>query len=186
MVCNPETFVLSPHGVTDSFFTTAGILQGDTLAPYLFIIVVDYILHISPDPIDDHGFTLQERKSTHYPSKHITDLDYADDIALLFNQTNNAEILLQSLETAAHKMGLTLNSTKAECTLLNEKPTGNEFHTFNGTSLNTADNLRYLQSCINDSKKDFNIHKALVWSACNKLHLIWKSNISQDTKLAFF
>ena len=39
MVCNPETFVLSPNGVTDSFFTTAGILQGDTLAPYLFIIV---------------------------------------------------------------------------------------------------------------------------------------------------
>ena len=83
-------------------------------------------------------------------------------------------------------MGLTLNSTKAECTLLNEKSTGNEIHTFNGTSLNTADNFIYLQSCIKDSKKDFNIHKALVWSACNKLHLIWKSNISKDTKLAFF
>ena len=39
---NPETFVLSPDRVTDSFFTTVGILQGDTLAPYLFIIVADY------------------------------------------------------------------------------------------------------------------------------------------------
>ena len=38
---NPETFVLSPDGTTDSFLTTTGILQGDSLAPYLFIIVGD-------------------------------------------------------------------------------------------------------------------------------------------------
>ena len=30
---NLETFVLSPDGATDSFFATAGILQGDILAP---------------------------------------------------------------------------------------------------------------------------------------------------------
>ena len=38
---NPETLVLSPDGTTDSFLTTTGILQGDSLAPYLFIIVGD-------------------------------------------------------------------------------------------------------------------------------------------------
>ena len=88
---------------------------GDTLEPYLFIIVVDYILRISLDSINSHGLTLQERKSTRHPSKHITDLDYADDIVLLSDQVNNAEILLQSLETAAHKVGLTLYSTKTQC-----------------------------------------------------------------------
>ena len=71
--------------------------------PYLFIIVADYILRISLDPVNNHGFTLQERKSTRHPSKHITDLDYADDITLLSNPINNAETLLQSLETAAHE-----------------------------------------------------------------------------------
>ena len=45
MYDNPETYVLSPNGATDSFFTTAGILQDDTLAPYLFIVVVEYVLH---------------------------------------------------------------------------------------------------------------------------------------------
>ena len=35
-------------------------------------------------------------------------------------------------------------------------------------------------------KNDFNICRALAWSACNKLHLIWKSNICKDTKLVFF
>ena len=183
---NPETFVLSPDGTTDSFLTTTGILQGDSLAPYLFIIVGDQNLHISSDPTSNHGLTLHKKKSTYHPSKHITDLDYADDIDLLSHQINNAEILLQSLETTAHKVGLTLNSTKTECMLLNEESTGNEIHTLNGISLNTVDNFKYLRSYIKNSKNDFNICKALAQSACNKLHLIWKSNISKDTKLAFF
>ena len=113
---------------------------------------------------------------------------YANDIALLFDQINNAEILLQSLETAAHKVALTLNSTKTECMLLNElneESAGNETHILNGISLNTVD-FEYLGSYIEDSKNAFNIREALTWSACNKLHLIWKSNISKDTKPAFF
>ena len=112
MYDNLEAFVLSLDGATDSFFTTASILQGDTLVPYLFIIVVDYILCTLLDPINNHGLTVEERKSTRHPSKHITDLDYADDIALLSDQVNNAEIVIQSLEIAAHKVALTLNSTK--------------------------------------------------------------------------
>ena len=98
MYDNPETFVLSPDGTTDSFFTTTGILQGNIFTPYLFTIVVDYVPIIS--------ITLQERKSICHSSKQIADLDYADDIALLSDQINNVEILLQSLETAAHKVGL--------------------------------------------------------------------------------
>ena len=98
MYDNPETFVLSPDGTTDSFFTTTGILQGNIFTPYLFTIVVDYVPIIS--------ITLQERKSTCHSSKQIADLNYADDIALLSDQINNVEILLQSLETAAHKVGL--------------------------------------------------------------------------------
>ena len=64
--------------------------------------------------------------------KASTDLDYEDDIALLFHQINNAKILLQTLETTAHKVSLTLNSTKTECMLLNQEFTGNEIHTLNG------------------------------------------------------
>ena len=35
--------VLSPDGETEAFDICAGILQGDTLAPFLFIIVLDYV-----------------------------------------------------------------------------------------------------------------------------------------------
>ena len=54
--------------------------------------------------------------------------------------------------------------------LLHEESTRNEMRTLNGTSLNTADDFKYIK----DSQNDFNIRKALAWSACNKLHLIWK------------
>ena len=145
MYDNPETFVLSPDGTTDSFFTTTDILQGDIFTPYFFIIVVDYVLIIS--------ITLQERKSTCHSRKQITDLDYADDIALLSDQINNVEILLKSLETAAHKAGLTLSSTKTEFMLLNEESTGNEIHTLNGTSLSNVDDFKYIGSYIKESLK---------------------------------
>ena len=35
------TKVLSPDGLTEQFKIKSGVLQGDTLAPYLFAIAVD-------------------------------------------------------------------------------------------------------------------------------------------------
>ena len=36
-----------PGGDTDFFDIVAGVLLGDTLAPYLFIICLDYVLRLS-------------------------------------------------------------------------------------------------------------------------------------------
>ena len=41
--------VRSPDGDTPFFDITTGVLQGDTLAPYLFIIYLDYIMRTSID-----------------------------------------------------------------------------------------------------------------------------------------
>ena len=35
--------VITPDGETETFNILAGVLQGDTLAPYLFVIVIDYV-----------------------------------------------------------------------------------------------------------------------------------------------
>ena len=77
--------VRSPDGDTNNFDIVAGILQGDTLAPYLFIICLDNRLRISIDKILENGFELTKKRSRKYPAKTITDADYADDIAILAN-----------------------------------------------------------------------------------------------------
>ena len=46
---NTKVKVRTPTGNKDFFDIVAGVLQGDTLAPYLFIICLDYVLRTSID-----------------------------------------------------------------------------------------------------------------------------------------
>ncbi|KAJ3604648.1 hypothetical protein NHX12_029388 [Muraenolepis orangiensis] len=80
MYDNPSCFVQSTDGLTKEFLTTARILQGDTLSPFLFVIVVDYILRQSLDIIHDKGLTIKQKQSRRHQREHLTDLDYVDDI----------------------------------------------------------------------------------------------------------
>ena len=43
---NPKVKVRFPDRDTDYFDIVAGVLQGDTLDPYLFIICLDYVLRM--------------------------------------------------------------------------------------------------------------------------------------------
>ena len=95
---NTKVKVRSPDGDTDYFEIVAGVLQGDTIATYLFIICLDFELRTSIDKIKENGFKLTKRKKQKVPRKIITDADYADDIALLANAPAQAETLLHSLE----------------------------------------------------------------------------------------
>ena len=95
---NTKVKVCSSDGDTEYFDIVAGVLQGDMLAPYLFIICLDYVLRTSIDKIRENDFELTKKRSRRYPAKTITDVDYTDDIALLVNTPNQAETQLHSLE----------------------------------------------------------------------------------------
>ncbi len=70
-----SAFKRSPDGEIEYFDIVAGVLQGDTLAPYLFIICLDYVLGTSIDKIKENGFELTKKRSRRYPAKTITDAD---------------------------------------------------------------------------------------------------------------
>ena len=53
MYRNTQVKVRSSGGDTDYFDIVAGVLQGDTLAPYVFIICLDYVLRTSIDKINE-------------------------------------------------------------------------------------------------------------------------------------
>ena len=74
--------------------------------------LVFYVLRSSIDKIRENGFELTKKRSRRYPTKTITDADYADDIAILANTPNQAEILLHSFERAAAGMASMSTRTK--------------------------------------------------------------------------
>ena len=63
---NTKVKVRSPDGDTEYFDIVAGVLQGDMLAPYFFIIFLDYVLRTSIDKIRENGFELTKKRSKRY------------------------------------------------------------------------------------------------------------------------
>ena len=148
---NTKVKMRSSDGETEYFDIVAGVLQGDTLAPHLFIICLDYVLRTSIDNIRENGFVLTKKKSRRYPAKTITDADYADDIALLANKHNQAETLLHSFERVAAGIGLHVNAHKTEFVCFNQK---GDISTLDGTSLKLVDKFTYQGSSVSSTEKD--------------------------------
>ena len=100
MYSGTRSKVVTPDGDTEEFEITAGVLQGDTLAPFIFVIVLDYVLRKAISGREsEFGFMLTPRRSSRNPEKVITDLVFADDIALTSgNVWSGAEAAVQSRE----------------------------------------------------------------------------------------
>ena len=180
---NTKVKVRSPDGDTEYFDIVAGVLQGTTLAPYLFIICLDYMLRTSIDKIRENGFELTKRRSKRYPAKTITDVDYADDFAWLGVFASNAETLLHSLERAATCIGLHVNAHKTEYMCYNQ--TGN-IATLDGASLKLVDKFTYLGSSVSSIEKDIDTRLTKAWTAIDRLSIIWKSDLTDTMKRSFF
>ena len=167
--------VRSSDGHTEYFDIVAGVLQGDTLSPYLFIICLDYVLRTSIDKIRENGLELTKKRSRRYPAKTITNADYADDIAILANIPNRAETLLHSLERAATGIGLHANAHKTEYMCYNH--TGDIF-TQNGSSLKLVDKFTYLGSSVSSTEKDIDTRLTKAWTAIDRLSIRWKLDLT--------
>ena len=115
MYTDSTSTIMTADGETQPFSTLAGTLQGDTLAPFLFIMVVDYVMRVSIDTISEKGYQLHPKRGSRQPAEYLTDTDFADDIALISQSLEHVQDLLQSLEQASNGVGLYLNETKTEC-----------------------------------------------------------------------
>ena len=79
-----------------------GLVNMYTVALYLFIICLDYVLRKSIDLIKE--------KQKEYPAETKIDADNAKDLALLENSSTQAESLLYSLEREPGDVGLHVNA----------------------------------------------------------------------------
>ena len=64
--------VRSYDGDTDFFEIVADMLEGSTLAPYLFIICLDNVFLTSIGLIKEKGLTLGKARSKRYPAQTMT------------------------------------------------------------------------------------------------------------------
>lgn len=122
MYTSTKAKVISPHRESEMFDLTTGVLQGDTLAPFLFIIVLDYAMEKAMVGKEEKlGFIVTPRRSGRHPKVVLADLDFADDIVLLSDEIAQAQELLLTIEKECKKVGLVLNVKKNQflITLMN-------------------------------------------------------------------
>ena len=172
MMLYKNTLFRSPDGDTSFFDINAGVLQGDTLAPILFVISLDFVLRTLLDKHHHLCFTLSPRLSSRYAPEKLTDVDYADDLAITADTITNATVLLHNLENATNEVGLYVNASKAKFISFNQQ---GSIQTVSGESTELVESFIYLGSEINSTKKDMKIRIAKAWTALNKMDTIWKS-----------
>ena len=103
------------------------------------------------------------------------DLSYVDDIALLSQEVEQAQIMLTNIEIEVAKIGLHINAKKTEIISFNYNTPVNIKLENCSAIVNVVKNFKYLGAWMLSSQKDFEIRKALSWSAIHKMKSIWKS-----------
>ena len=174
--------VVTPDGLSDIFYTSSGILQGDTLAPFLFVILLDWVLRTAlPSP--DDGFLLQRRVGRRTPEKRLSVLAYADDLVLLSSTAEGAQRQLDRLTEVAATVGLAINTRKTEVLTVPSEievsitcrdPDGHRF------PLARCQRFTYLGGSVPSSGEDLRRRRSLAWAAFYTLRPILHSPMLSD------
>ena len=181
---NSKSTVMVDGNISDHFKVSTGVLQGDVLAPFLFIILVDYLLKKATSDLDSEVVT-HPRRPRRYPVKVLNNLDFADDIAQLESTIPRAQAHLTSTAAAAKDFCLIISVPKTESMSVNchPHPTLQVY----GEPINHVTDFRYLGSKMASATSDFKRRKTLAWSVFLKLERLWgNSQLSVSTKVNLF
>ena len=167
--------IKTTHGQANYFKILSGMRQGCILSPVIFIITIDFIMGRAID-MTDAGIQLQGEE-------RLTDLDFADDIALIAANTNTCQTMNTRLEDNDLKVGLRISQQKTKILKSNDDEV-------TGTTLQEVNNFQYLGSYIS---KDTGIAKDIVnklskaGASFRRLRKIFRSNeFSLNVKLQLY
>ena len=139
---NSKSAVVVNGNLSDPFDVTTRVLQGDVLTPFLFVMLVNYLLK-KATPLDS-GVATHPRRSRRHPAKSLNDLDFADDIALLESSISQAQAQLSKTAEAAADLGLVISAPKTEYLTVNCNP--QPALQVYGDPINHVSDFRYLCS----------------------------------------
>jgi len=181
---NSKSAVMVDGSISDPFNVSTGVLQGDVLAPFLFIVLVDFLLKKATTCVES-GVETHPRRSRRYPAQVLNDLDFADDIALLESTMLRAQEQLTRTASAAEDLGLIISVSKTEYMTANCHP--HPPLTVYGEPIQHVTDFKYLGSKMASTASDLKRRMALAWCAFWKLERLWKSpQLSISAKVRLF
>ena len=118
---NPKSALMVDGNLSDPFQVTTWVLQGAVLAPFLFIVLIDYLMRRATENTES-GVVTNPRHSRGHPVKTSNDLDFADNIALLESSIPNAQRQLTGTAASAEQLGLVISVPKTDYMTINCDP----------------------------------------------------------------
>ena len=167
-------------GPTEWFKTTSGVLQGDTLSPYLFIDLLDYALEETLQ--EDVGFVVRKLNGRRHPAIYIGVLAYTDDICLLAESIDDIECLLHRLETSAAEIGLTINYNNTKAMHFRQASV-RHVRFANGDPVDSCDKFEYLGEPTSNAETVFLSRLSKAWAVATKLCSIFNSKADDAIKI---
>ena len=172
--------VLHAGQLSESFEVKTGVRQGCLLSPFMFLLVIDWIMKTT---------TTGRKNGIQWNLwTQLDDLDFADDLALLSHNHNQMQDKTTKLSTTSLGTGLRINHKKTNLMRINTST--NNPVTVEGKPIQEVDSFTYLGSIIDrqggtDSDVTARVGKAR--AAFIILKNIWSSKeIATTTKVRIF
>ncbi|BHF75571.1 hypothetical protein SprV_0501866700 [Sparganum proliferum] len=170
--------VLVRNNLSQPFGIRSGVRQGCILSPILFNYAIDWIL----------GRALRDSDGVEFAPRHrLTDLDYADDIALLASSFGDLQSMVSRVNEVAKSVGLSINAGKTKvfssCIPDQKAPLG-----IDGCQLEEVDSFKYLGARLlpNGQSKDDIVSRidATRWVFSSLRKCLWnRRDLSIATKI---
>ncbi|XP_078357393.1 uncharacterized protein LOC144642296 [Oculina patagonica] len=166
--------------LSDCFNVRTGVRQGCLLSPFMFLLVIDWIMRTTTEG--------KKNGIQWTPWTQLEDLDFADDLALLSHNHDQMQGKTTGLAATSERAGLKINRGKSKVmriNTINENPI-----TVEGEQLEEVDSFTYLGSVIDKgggTDVDVGARIGKARAAFNMLKNIWKfKEIRTETKLRIF
>ncbi|XP_078682384.1 uncharacterized protein LOC144916861 [Branchiostoma floridae x Branchiostoma belcheri] len=156
-------------GYTDSFDIVTGVRQGCVLSPLLFTVTIDFVMRRAMGR-SDFGIPWEG-------DRRLTDLDFADDIALTAESQLTLQDMTTSAETEAGKVGLRISCQKTKVMQVGDQQTNTNLH-ISGEPVENVRQFTYLGSTMTaegDTDTDISARIGKAASVFRRMNPVWNS-----------
>jgi len=176
---NSSCCVKTASGYTEFFQIFSGVRQGCILSPFLSIIVIDFVMRRTMDK-SEYGIVWQKRN-------RLTDLDFADDIAIMAEEENVCQEMTIKLEEQSAQVGLNISREKTKA--ITQRSSPQPIAVAQG-NIEYVERFTYLGSVISsdgDVEAGINTRLAKAAAVFRRLDNVWRSStLSLKIKLDLY